>query len=68
MRGFGLDEFNQLMVPVKYSNVMLSRIEHTRDTGGCPFCFPHGMETTNSKFTKDLRCWKRYRTHQRRER
>jgi hypothetical protein len=46
--------------PVKISNVTIARIVHG-DARGCSHCFPHGCETTNSKFNKNRRSWKHHR-------
>lgn len=53
-------------LPQKIGSVQLARLLHGRQRG-CSFCLPHGLETSNSKFNKDLRCWKRYRKTQYRE-
>ena len=53
-------------IPTKFSNVQLSRIKNG-ELMGCSFCFPHGVETINNKWTQDLRCWKRYRKFQYRD-
>lgn len=49
--------------PVRFSNVRLARLDWG-DERGCSYCFPHRMEVENNKWMKDLRCWKRYRSHQ----
>lgn len=60
---FGVDEFGMEMVPNKISNIRISRLFNGENMG-CFYCFPHGMETSNNKWTKDLKCWKRYRKTQ----
>lgn len=61
---FGVNAYGLIDFPKKYSNVKISRISNHSKMGGCSFCFPHGMETTNSKYAKFTRNWKRYRkTH-----
>jgi hypothetical protein len=60
-RGFGVDEFGQIVLPHRFSNVKLSRIEHDKDRGGCGLCYPHGFETTNATDRKNNRSWKRQR-------
>ena len=47
--------------PQKMSNVKLSRLENANEQGGCSFCFPHGIETTNSTSGKKRRSWKNNR-------
>jgi hypothetical protein len=49
--------------PVRYSNLRLSRLDNGEGIT-CTYCYPHGVETPNSQWRKDLRCWKRYRRHQ----
>lgn len=63
-KAFGLNEHGYIDFPKKISNVKLSRIENCRLMGGCSFCFPHGIETTNSKYLKQMRSWKEYRLMQ----
>ena len=53
--------------PVRFSNVKWERLRSGAKVG-CSDCFPHGIETTNAQWVKDLRCWKRYRKQQWRER
>ena len=48
----------------KISNVKCARIKVSGDPDYCPHCFPHCEETVNSKYDKDLKCWKRYRKTQ----
>ncbi len=49
-------------IPVKFSNVKISRIQNFIEVGGCPYCFPHGIETPNSTMDKRRNNnWKRYR-------
>ncbi len=47
-------------MPLKISNVKLSRIVHGEERG-CSRCFPHGVETDNSKAGKNRRSWKNHR-------
>ena len=49
--------------PRRFANIRLSRLQSGAKMG-CPLCFPHGTETVNNRWRKDLRCWKRYRRHQ----
>jgi len=62
-RRFGVMEDGMVDLPVKISNVRISRIlaEHR---GECGYCFPHGFENSNSRWKKDIRSWKRYRKTQ----
>ena len=52
--------------PTRFSNIRLSRLQNGEKMG-CSYCFPHGIETMNTHWRKDLRCWKRYRQQQWRE-
>lgn len=61
---FGLNAFGEIDFPRKISNVRISRIRNTDSRGGCSFCFPHGWETTNAKWDKNQRNWKKYRRSQ----
>ena len=63
-KAFGVEESGVICLPVKVSNVKLSRIEHAGERGGCTWCYPHGMETTNSTCAKNRRSWKHYRKAQ----
>lgn len=61
---FGVDEYGFAAVPNKISNVKISRFKNYLDMGGCPFCFPHGWECTNSTRGKNFRNWKHHRKSQ----
>ena len=63
-KAFGTNEYGMIDFPAKISNVKISRIQNTDKMGGCPFCFPHGVECTNSKWKKDTKNWKAYRSRQ----
>lgn|GEM_PF-469029 len=63
-RGFGVDEQGWPLLPAKISNVILARLEHAADRGGCGYCFPHRFETTNATCKKNRRSWKNYRKTQ----
>ena len=63
VNAFGLTDEGLPDTPEKIGNVRAARVLHG-DERGCSFCFPHGCETTNSRWDKDLRCWKRYRKTQ----
>ncbi len=61
---FGVDELGYLLLPRQMSNVKLSRIERFEERGGCPYCYPHGMETSNATCKKNTRSWKYHRKTQ----
>lgn len=65
-KAFGLNEIRIIDFPKKISNVKISRIYNTDKTGGCSFCFPHGIDTNNSKISKYRNNvnWKSYRKTQ----
>ncbi|ASV32099.1 MULTISPECIES: phosphate ABC transporter substrate-binding protein [Flavobacteriaceae] len=63
-RAFGLTPEGHIDFPKKISNVRLSRIDNYLKMGGCCYCFPHGIETTNSKYSKRTRNWKKHRRNQ----
>lgn len=64
-KAFGVDEYGFPMVPNKYSNIKISRIINFEKMGGCDYCFPHGIECTNSSYQKQfIKNWKRYRRKQ----
>ncbi|PJJ62619.1 phosphate ABC transporter substrate-binding protein [Chryseobacterium geocarposphaerae] len=62
-RAFGINEQGLIDFPKKISNVQISRILYG-DEMGCSWCFPHGIETINSKEIKFQRNWKKYRKTQ----
>ncbi len=64
---FGMDEGFPAL-PVKISNVALSRLRAVARTGVCGYCFPHGIETDNSHVRNAQRSWKRHRDAQWRDR
>ena len=55
---FGIDEYGFINLPIKISNIKISRIMFCDDRGGCPYCFPHGIETNNSHWKNKQRNWK----------
>jgi hypothetical protein len=59
-KAFGMDESGYANLPVKISNVQLSRILYGNERG-CSHCFPHGLETSNSTVLNRQRNWKRFR-------
>jgi hypothetical protein len=63
-KAFGLNEEGLVDFPKKASNTKISRIKNSDKMGGCTYCFPHGIETTNSKYSKFTRNWKKYRVKQ----
>ena len=62
-RAFGQNQYGMLEMPQKLSGTKISRLVYG-EILGCSYCFPHGWEVSNSRWKKDLRCWKRYRKHQ----
>lgn len=63
-KAFGIGEDGIILVPFKYSNVKLSRLDNYDKMGGCYFCFPHGVDCINSKQSNIQRNWKRFRKTQ----
>lgn len=63
-RQFGIDEHGFTLIPTKFSNIKISRIYNCDDRGGCPFCFPHGIETNNATVHNAQRNWKKQRNNQ----
>lgn len=64
-KAFGTDEYGLVEIPRKIGNCQISRIHNFQKMGGCPYCFPHGFECTNSTALKRRNCnWKRYRKRQ----
>lgn len=57
---FGDNEYGFADLPEKISGTQVSRIISYME-GGCPYCFPHGYETKNSRWNNMQRCWKRQR-------
>lgn len=49
--------------PNRFSNVRWERL-CSGEKMGCSHCFPHGIETSNATWHKDMRCWKRSRQTQ----
>ncbi|REC61185.1 phosphate ABC transporter substrate-binding protein [Chryseobacterium pennae] len=60
---FGTNEYELIDFPKKISGVQISRLQYGNDLG-CSYCFPHGLEVVNAKYTKFQRCWKKYRKAQ----
>ena len=61
---FGTNELGLIDFPYKISSVKISRIQNTDKMGGCPYCFPHGIDCTNSRWSKNTRSWKTHRQFQ----
>ncbi|KIC62016.1 hypothetical protein [Chryseobacterium taiwanense] len=59
-QAFGINKYGLIDFPKKISNVQVSRIIYGIDIG-CSYCFPHGIETINSKEIKFQKNWKKYR-------
>ncbi|MDQ1094993.1 MULTISPECIES: phosphate ABC transporter substrate-binding protein [Chryseobacterium] len=62
-QAFGAGEYECIDFPKKISNIRISRILYG-DTMGCLRCFPHGIETVNSRQNKIQKNWKKYRNVQ----
>ena len=63
IKAFGLTDEGFIDFPVKRSNVQIERIEWGAYMG-CTWCFPHGLETSNSIMNKIQRSWKKHRKTQ----
>ncbi len=63
-KAFGIDENGFANIPKKLSNVKIARLLHFDDVGGCPYCFPHGVDTFNCTRYKYQRSWKKHRNTQ----
>jgi hypothetical protein len=57
---FGRNEFGIIDLPIKFSNVQMSRLL-LGEIMGCSYCFPHGIETSNSTYSNKQRSWKKHR-------
>ena len=57
---FSIDEYGFEEIPSKFSNVPLSRIKNGEKMG-CSYCFPHGIDTINNRWSNRQRSWKSYR-------
>jgi hypothetical protein len=62
-KAYGVSEAGLADLPKKVSGITVSRIVHGEESG-CSYCFPHGVETVNSKFGKIQRSWKEHRKKQ----
>ena len=60
---FGFNEYGLIDFPKKVSGVQISRLMYGNDMG-CSYCFPHGLEVVNARYTKFQRNWKKYRKTQ----
>jgi hypothetical protein len=56
-KAFGVNEWGLVDYPTKTSNVKIERVRYR----GCPWCFPHGYETTNSTINNRQKNWKKFR-------
>ncbi len=63
-KAFGLNQSGFVDFPSKFSNTKISRIQNSDNRGGCTWCFPHGIDTSNSKISKLTKNWKSYRSFQ----
>ena len=63
IRAFGANDADQADVPKKISGRTVSRLLIGEEMG-CSFCFPHGIEVANNRFSKIQRSWKAHRRHQ----
>lgn len=63
-KAFGVNQVGFIDFPSKFSNTKISRIQNSDRRGGCTWCFPHGIDTSNSKQSKLTRNWKSYRNFQ----
>jgi len=61
---FGVDEYGFPDIPKRISNVLIARIIHHEERGGCSICFPHGIDTTNATWKKNRQSWKNHRRTQ----
>jgi len=57
IRAFGVNEYGFPDLPKKISGVKISRLLKGEEMG-CSYCFPHGFETINSRYSKNQRNWK----------
>lgn len=60
---FGFSENGLIDFPKKISGTQISRLMYGNEMG-CSYCFPHGYEVVNAKYTKFQRNWKKYRKTQ----
>jgi len=61
-KAFGMTDEGEVDLPNKASNVRIARIAYAKEY--CPWCFPHGIETPNSRYKKNRRSWKNHRKTQ----
>jgi hypothetical protein len=48
---FGFNEYGLIDFPKKISGTQILRLMYGNEMG-CSFCFPHGYEVVNAKYTK----------------
>lgn len=58
---FGKNEHDLVDLPTKISNIQIARLLVSEVMGGRSYCFPHGIETSNSVYEKHQRNWKKHR-------
>lgn len=63
LRAFGKNEDGLADIPPKISGTTIARIV-IGDATRCSYCFPHGIETTNSHVANRQRSWKKQRRTQ----
>ena len=66
-KAFGTTEEGLADLPHTIKGTRLARV-FAESRGERGYCFPHGYDQPNSRWDKDLRCWKRYRKTQYRAR
>ena len=63
VKKFGVNEYGLEDLPQKTSGRMISRILLGKILG-CHFCFPHGPDVINSRYSNYQRNWKKHRRYQ----
>jgi hypothetical protein len=67
-RCFGAGEGDLDPLPGKLGSAAAARIRHCKASGGCGFCFPHGVDSDSWSVLKRQRSWKSHRKTQYRDR
>lgn len=62
-RAFGVNECGEVDLPAKVGGTFVSRLL-VGEIMGCGYCFPHGNETYNNRYTQPRRSWKTKRKTQ----
>ena len=57
IKAYGGNEYHFADLPQKVSGITISRIVLGEESG-CSFCFPHGYETINNRYSKRQKNWK----------